>query len=126
MLKFSGLGRLTKDPVVRQVGESSVTKFGMAFSRKIKDKEYTDFFDFEAWGKVGELIAQFCGKGDQLFVSGEPRQEKWEKDGQQRTSVSFRVEDMTFVSNKSKESRPEPKNTVAPVSSPVEVAEIPF
>ena len=100
MLVFSGLGRLTKDPVVKQVGETTVCRFSMAFSKKIKDKEYTDFFDFELWGRAGEVVNEYCQKGDQLFVSGEPRQERWEKDGQARSSVLFRVNDFRLVSGK--------------------------
>lgn len=100
MLVFSGLGRLTKDPVVKQVGETTVCRFSMAFSKKIKDKEYTDFFDFELWGRAGEVVNEYCQKGDQLFVSGEPRQERWEKDGQARSSVLFRVNDFRLVGGK--------------------------
>jgi single-strand DNA-binding protein len=97
MLTFSGIGRLTKDPVSRNAGETTVCRFSMAFNKKIGDKEYTDYFDFEAWGKGGEVIQKWCQKGDQLFVAGQPRQEKWEKDGETRYGVSFRVNDFTLV-----------------------------
>lgn len=124
MLIFSGVGRLTKDPVHRQVGETSVCKFGMAFSKKIKDKEYTDFFDFEVWGKGSEVIAKYCQKGDQLFVSGEPRQEKWEKDGQQRTSVTFRVNDFQLLGGKKRDQ--EPVNNENETTEDSSVQEVPF
>jgi single-strand DNA-binding protein len=125
MLMFSGVGRLTKDPVSRQVGENSVCKFSMAFSKKIKDKEYTDFFDFEVWGKGSEVINKYCQKGDQLFVAGEPRQEKWEKDGQTRTAVTFRVNDFQLLGGKKNESKPAMVETEQPAQQDNE-AEVPF
>jgi len=69
------LGNLTRDPEMRYTpNNTAITSFGMAINHKWKDKDGTPheevtFLDIEAWGKTGEIIAQYCNKGNQLFVS---------------------------------------------------------
>lgn len=98
-------GNLTRDPELRDAGNSKVCKFGMAVNGRKKNKSTGDweddplFIDCEAWGKQAEIIAEHCQKGKQLAVRCTARLEQWEDktSGQKRSKVSFRVEDFDFV-----------------------------
>lgn len=102
LAKISGLFRLTRDvEIVQTQSGMSIAKFGLACSEKYKDKETQLFLDAAAFGKAGEIIAQYAGsKGTQIMLSGKLQTESWEKDGQKRSKVSMTIEDFDFVSNK--------------------------
>jgi single-strand DNA-binding protein len=99
-------GNLTRDPETRTTPNgASVTGFTLAVNRSYKDangqnKEQTSFIDCTAWGKPGEIIAQYTKKGSALLVSGRLDQRSWEdKDTKQkRSKVEVTVEDFTFLS----------------------------
>ena len=58
------------------------------------------YFDFVAWGKMGENISNYLHKGSPVRVFSESKQNRWEQDGRTRTSVSFTVKDITFLPSK--------------------------
>ncbi|MCX8013568.1 MAG: single-stranded DNA-binding protein, partial [Rectinema sp.] len=45
------------------------------------------FFDIEFYGKSAEGLSKYLLKGRQVAIQGELRQDRWEKDGQQRSKV---------------------------------------
>lgn len=98
------MGNLTRDPEVRSLQNGqSVTNFGLAVNRTWRDQdgntqENVSFIDCVAWGKAGEIIAQYVQKGRPLLVSGRLDQRSWEdKEGQKRSKVEVVVEDFNFV-----------------------------
>lgn len=101
--KVTLLGNLTRDPETRTTsGGQSVTSFGLAINRTWRDssgqqKEDVDYIDCTAWGKAGEIIAQYTQKGRALLVSGRLSQRSWEQDGQKRSKVEVIVEDFNFI-----------------------------
>jgi len=98
-------GNLTRDPETRALPSGqSVTSFTIAVNRSFKDssgqnREQTSFIDCTAWGKAGEIIAQYVKKGGALLVSGRLEQRSWDdKDTKQkRSKVEIVVEDFSFV-----------------------------
>ncbi len=98
------LGNLTRDVEMRSTANGqNVANFSLAVSRTWRDKdgqqqEQTSFINCVAWGKTGEIIAQYVKKGSPLLVSGRLDQRSYEdKDGNKRTAVEVVVEDFTFV-----------------------------
>ena len=97
------MGNLTRDPETRTTaGGQSVTSFGLAVNRTWRNadgqqQEDVDYIDCTAWGKAGEIIAQYMQKGRALLVSGRLSQRSWEQDGQKRSKVEVVVEDFNFV-----------------------------
>jgi single-strand DNA-binding protein len=97
------MGNLTRDPEVRTTPSGqSVTGFGLAVNRTWRGQdgstqEKVSFIDCVAWGKTGEVIAQYMHKGSPLLVSGRLEQRSWEQDGQKRNKVEVIVEDFNFV-----------------------------
>ena len=99
------MGNLTRDPETRTTPSGqSVTSFSLAVNRSWRgadgqQQEAVSYIDCTAWGKAGEIIAQYMSKGRALLVSGRLDQRSWDdKDsGQKRSKVEVVVEDFNFV-----------------------------
>ncbi len=99
------VGNLTKDPETRSAGASSVVHFSMAVNRRTGSgdgkKEEVSFFDVEAWGKTGEVVAKFMTKGRPLLVRGRLKQDRWQTpEGQQRSKIKIVAEEVQFLDKK--------------------------
>ena len=98
-------GNLTRDPELRSTtGGSSVCSFSVAVNRTDRgndgeNKEEVSFIDCSAWGKLGEMIAQYGKKGTGVLVSGRLSQRSWEdkNGGGKRSRTEIVVEDFNFV-----------------------------
>lgn len=94
-------GRLTADPEMRFTnGGKALAQFTVVTSRRYKDaqgqwqEKNTSFWDCTAFDQLAENIAEHFTKGGLVIVWGEMYQEKWvNKDGENRTSWKFLVED---------------------------------
>lgn len=68
------VGRITKDPVPRQLSENRLyTSFVLAINRNFKNSEgiiEADFVSCVAWGRLAERVVKYCGKGSLIGVSG--------------------------------------------------------
>lgn len=97
------MGNLTRDPETRQTPSGqSVTNFSLAVNRTWKGQDGTtqeavSYIDCVAWGRTGEVIAQYMQKGRPILVSGRLDQRSWEQDGNKRSKVEVIVEDFNFV-----------------------------
>jgi single-strand DNA-binding protein len=99
------MGNLTRDPETRTTPNGqSVTNFSLAVNRTWKgadgqNQESVSYIDCVAWGKAGEIIAQYLGKGRAVLVSGRLDQRSWEdkESGAKRSKVEVVVEDFNFV-----------------------------
>lgn len=97
------MGNLTRDPESRTTPNGqSVTNFSLAVNRTWKgsdgnQQESVSYIDCVAWGRAGEVIAQYMQKGRPILVSGRLDQRSWEQDGQKRSKVEVVVEDFNFV-----------------------------
>ncbi len=98
------MGNITRDPELRSTPSGTqVCSFSVAVNRNYRDssgeqKDNVSFFDCSAWGKSGEIIAQYAKKGSGILVSGRLDQRSWEdKEGQKRSRVEIVVEDFNFV-----------------------------
>lgn len=93
-------GRLGKDPEIKYFENGKVlAQVSIGITRyQGKDKEKTtDWFDLKAWGKTAELIAEKYRKGDVLCVQGNVEQEKWESEGQKRSKLVVKVDQVIFL-----------------------------
>lgn len=96
------VGHLGLDPETRTVGTDTVTSFSLATTRKRKDAEITTWWRCSMWGKRGETIRQYLGKGDPILVVGEPCLRPYTtKDGREGQAMEVEVRDWSFVGTKS-------------------------
>lgn len=97
-----GVGRFVADPEFKATKSGvEVAEFTLAYNEPY-DKEHVSYFDFVAFGKTAELIANNFHKGKQIYIeTARPKQERWEgKDGQKRSKVRFICERFEFVGKK--------------------------
>lgn len=93
-------GRLTRDPELRFThGGKAVAQFSVVTSRRFNDNgTWTDkdvsFWDCTAFGEMAERICEDLHKGSSVIVSGQMRQETWEKDGQKKYAWRVLVDDV--------------------------------
>jgi len=81
------IGRLGKDPVEKSTKKG--TKFAfftVAVDRNWKGSDgktqkATDWFNVEAWGRLGEICLEYLTKGRLIFLEGRLRTDRYEKDG---------------------------------------------
>lgn len=116
------LGRLGKDPELTYIPSGqSVAKFTMATNRSYKDKsgewkEETDWHNIVAWGKLGEICAQYLAKGRQAYVEGQIRTRSWEdREGKKRTTTEIIANEVVLLGSRG-EGAPEAASRAAGAS----------
>ena len=73
MNRFSGIGRLTKDPETRSFDNGNKTAFTIAIDRRFTNKDgnkEADFLPCVAWKGTADFIAKYFHKGMKIAVSG--------------------------------------------------------
>jgi single-strand DNA-binding protein len=89
------IGNCTRDPELRYTPKgTAITDINLAINRSWKDgqgqkQEETTFVEVTLWAKVAEVTAEYCHKGDPLFVSGRLHLDAWDdkQTGQKRTKL---------------------------------------
>ena len=121
--KCTLMGNLTKDPELRTTQNGkSVASFTLAINKKWGDKETVDFIDCVAWGKSGELIAQYLSRGNALLVDGRLNKRSWEQNGETKYRTEVVVNDFNFISTENKAANVR----VNDEEEPVDLSDIPF
>ncbi|MGH7336817.1 MAG: single-stranded DNA-binding protein [Myxococcota bacterium] len=98
------IGNLGRDPELRytQNGQA-VANFTLAtnerFSTKDGDKqERTEWHRIVAWGRTGELCAQYLSKGRSVYLEGRLQTREWEdKEGQKRRTTEIVANTVQFL-----------------------------
>ena len=127
-------GRLTRDPELK-FGQSgkAYSRFSLAVDRPFQKGE-ADFINCVAFGKTAELIGEYLRKGRKVGVTGRLQMNRYEVNGEKRTSYDVLVENIEFLEAKgsgdSAGYEPHDYTAAAPVSAPkaaVKVSEeVPF
>ena len=88
--KVQLIGRLGKDPEGRFTPTGKqVTHFSLAVSNRwrTKDgdtKEYTEWVNIEAWGRLGEVCQEYLKKGSLIYLEGRLKTDKYEEGGESK------------------------------------------
>ncbi len=105
MNKIIVIGNLGRDPEMRYTPSGqSVTSFSVASNRKYttaagEQREETEWFNVNAWGRLAELCNQYLTKGRQVYVEGRLRSRTYEsRDGQTRFVNEIDLTDVQFLS----------------------------
>ena len=87
------IGNLTKDADIKYLQSgTAVGNFTIAVNKSKKNPDgtwgdETFFFEVNLFGKIVENLKKYLVKGQKVCVSGELRQDRWEKDGQKHSKV---------------------------------------
>lgn len=118
------IGRLGKDPETRFTPKGSkVCSFSLAVDRRWRGaegeaKEATDWFNIEAWGRLGEICQEYLGKGRLVFLEGRLQTDVYEQEGEKRYFTKVVASQMQMLERKRDEEEPVPP--------PAEDEEFPF
>ncbi len=98
------MGNLTRDPELRTTPSGqSVASFSVATNRSWQDpsgekRDAVEYHDIVAWGKLGELVSNYLGKGRKVLVVGRLQTRSWEaQDGSKRQKTEIVATDINFV-----------------------------
>ena len=105
MNNVSLIGRLTKDPELRNTADgTAVCSFSLAVGRGFKNAngEYdADFINCSAWRNTAEFVSKYFKKGQQVGICGQIRTRKWDDNGTTRYSTDVVAEKVDFVGKNS-------------------------
>lgn len=115
-------GRLVADPEMKVFEDGSkVCNFRLAVRRDFKnrDGEYeSDFFNYAAGGPSADFMEKYGRKGRMVLVQGALRSRPYtDKDGNKRTDISVRVNNIEFEDSARDAESPD-DGTASPVSVP--------
>jgi single-strand DNA-binding protein len=99
------IGRIQpNDPELRYTQNGHpVCTFKLVTDDSYKDKDgnmvdRSEWHNIVAWGKPGEIIAQYMKKGRQIYLEGKLQSRKYEdKEGQTRYITEINVTDFAFI-----------------------------
>lgn len=109
-MSLSGVGRFVTNPELRELPNQNthVCEFSLALNERLTIKgEKVDkvcFLDFTIWDKGAEVLSQYCNKGDLIYIaSATPRMDTWERDGEKRKKIYYRVNSFELLPNRKNE-----------------------
>lgn len=109
MNKVVLLGRLTKEPDVRQTQVVTIARYTLAVTRRGKKQEgqqEADFISCVAFGKEGEFAANYLHKGTKICVSGRIQTGSYTRqDGTKAYTTDVVIEEQEFAESKADSGR---------------------
>lgn len=112
------IGRLTRDPELK-FGQSgkAYSRFSIAVDNPMKKGE-ADFINCVAFGKTAELIGEYMRKGSKIGVNGRLQMNRYEVNGEKKTSYDVLVEQIEFLDSKNSQNSSGEYSTPYQPSSP--------
>lgn len=102
------IGRLTRDPEIKYVGEgTAMARFTLAVDRPYTNKggeRETDFINIVAWRRLAEICADYLAKGRLTAVEGRLEIQSYtNSEGEQRKAAQVVADNVRFLEPKPKE-----------------------
>ncbi len=100
------IGRLGKDPESQFTPTGKkVANFSLAVSSRWKGKdgetkEYTEWVNIEAWGRLGEVCQEYLKKGSLIYLEGRLKTDKYEEKGESRFYTKIVATGLEFLDKK--------------------------
>ena len=108
------IGNLTGDPELFETGKTKIVNASLANHQFYENgqeerQEVTTFVELKIWGASAENFAKLARRGQEIFVEGSLRQDRWEDDkGNKRSKLYVNVLTWQFVQRKNDESAAKP------------------
>lgn len=104
MAKVQIIGNVGRDPEQRYTQSGTMTvNFSVAVNnrRRMPDgssQDETEWFRVTTFGRLAEICQQYVAKGNQIYVDGRLRIDRWTgQDGQPRTTADVVASDVQFI-----------------------------
>jgi single-strand DNA-binding protein len=116
------MGNLTRDPEVKYTPKgTAIAEFGLAVNRNYttesgEKREEVTFLDVEAFGRVAEIIGEYCKKGRPLFVEGRLKLDQWDDKttGQKRSKLRVVADNIQLLGSREGGAPPAAEGPSAP------------
>ena len=108
------IGRLGRDPETRFTTTGrQVTSFSVAVSRRWRNpegetQERTDWFNVEAWGRLGEICQEYLSKGRLVFIEGRLQTDVVGEGEERKYYTKVVAQQMQMLDRKPEEEEPAP------------------
>jgi single-strand DNA-binding protein len=99
-------GNLTADPELIDIGKNKVVNGTLANNEFYTDEsnerqQITTYLDIKIWGTPAENFAKLAKQGQEFYVEGNIRQDRWADDqGNKRSKTYIRVLNWQFTQRK--------------------------
>jgi single-strand DNA-binding protein len=97
------VGTLTRDPEMKDAGETKVCAMRLAESNGRKGSPL--FINVSAFGRQAETCKKYLAKGRLVAVQGQLRFREWESDGNKRSEHSVAADRVEFLPSGGKGSK---------------------
>ena len=108
--KITIIGNVGRDPEMRYMPNGdAVTTFSVATNHRYRTREgeqrdETEWFRVDAWGRLGEVVNQYVQKGRLIYVEGRLRARTYQgNDGQTRVSLEVNAFEIKFLGGRDQE-----------------------
>lgn len=99
------MGNLTRDPEIKYTPKgTAIADIGLAVNRNYttesgEKREEVTFVDVTLWGRVAEIVGEYCKKGRPLFVEGRLQLDTWDdkQTGQKRSKLKVVGENIQLL-----------------------------
>jgi single-strand DNA-binding protein len=99
------IGNLTRDPEMKYTPKgTAIAEIGLAVNRNYtaengEKREEVTFIDVTLWGRVAEIVGEYCKKGRPLFVEGRLQLDSWDDKatGQKRSKLKVVGENIQLL-----------------------------
>ena len=86
-----------------RAGETSVLNVSIASSRKINNREYTDWVSAKLWGSRAEKLKEYISVGMKILVRGRPESKGFQKgDGTVASELVVHINELEFLNGTSR------------------------
>lgn len=98
------IGYLGRDPESKYTPSGKrVTDFSVAISNRWKDetgetREYTEWVNIEAWGRLAETCHEYLSKGSLVYIEGRLKTDRYEDQGETRYFTKVVARTVQFLS----------------------------
>ena len=95
-------GRLIREPEsIKFPSNSNLTTIFIANDVYFGENKRTGVFKVKAWGKLGNIVAEHCRTGTEIFVSGRLEQSSYKNENDTTVyDISLIMENFNFGNNK--------------------------
>jgi single-strand DNA-binding protein len=102
------MGNLTRDPELKYTPKgTAIADIGLAVNRTYtadngEKREEVTFIDVTLWGRVAEIVGEYCKKGRPLFVEGRLQLDTWDdkQTGQKRSKLKVVGENIQLLGSR--------------------------
>ena len=102
------IGNLTRDPELKYTPKgTAIADIGLAVNRNYttdsgEKREEVTFIDVTLWGRVAEIVGEYCKKGRPLFVEGRLQLDTWDDKatGQKRSKLKVVGENIQLLGSR--------------------------